>query len=436
MNRTRKLEYKWVIVVISCFMVFTVLGFCSSANSMYITPITEALGISRGAYSVTTSVRYITTSVVNIFFGALIYRFGEKKLIIGGFVSLITSTFVYSIASDVAVFAIGSVFLGIGLSFTTTAMVGTVVNKWCAKNKGTIMGIALASNGVGAAVARVILTPIINSGDPFGYRDAYRLVILILAFAAIVMLLFFRNDPEGKVAEKIASEKKKINTQDEINVFKKPYFYVAMVSIFLTGLVLQSISGIADPHFKDKGVETALITTALSIHSIVLSLSKFTTGFLYDKAGLRVASSVCYGAAIIAMLSLGLVGHDTFGSFPAFVYSVLSSAALPLETIMLPIFARELFGENGFKRVLGVFVSVNTAGYAVGGPIANFIFDITGSYDSWIFISTAIIAIVFIAMNIVISASSADQKKEHELENTVAVQTQKTGNNSKNADMF
>ena len=170
-------EYKWVIVFISCLMVFCVLGFCSSANSMYITPITEALNISRASYSVTTGVRYITTALVNIFFASLIYRFGEKKMIIAGFASLIMSTFIYSISTSVMVFALGSIFLGIGLSFTTTAMVGTVVNKWCAKNKGTIMGIALASNGIGAAIARVILTPIINSGDPFGYRNAYRICV-------------------------------------------------------------------------------------------------------------------------------------------------------------------------------------------------------------------------------------------------------------------
>lgn len=401
-------EYKWVIVFISCLMVFCVLGFCSSANSMYITPITEALNISRASYSVTTGIRYITTALVNIFFASLIYRFGEKKMIIAGFASLIMSTFIYSISTSVMVFALGSIFLGIGLSFTTTAMVGTVVNKWCAKNKGTIMGIALASNGIGAALARVILTPIINSGDPFGYRNAYRLVILILAAAALIMLIFFRNEPKGTTIERTAPKKKGRATLDK-SVFKKPYFYVALVCIFLTGLVLQSVSGIADPHFKDKGIETAIITVTLSIHSIVLSLSKFATGFIYDRSGLRAASGVCYCAAIIAMLSLVFVGHETYGTTLAFVYSVLSSVALPLETIMLPIFARELFGDHGFNSALGIFVSVNTAGYAVGGTIANLIFDATGSYDVWILIATGLIAAVFITMNAVISASSRDR---------------------------
>ena len=403
-----KENYKWVIVIISCLMVFCVLGFCSSANSMYIAPITEALNISRTSYSVTTSVRYITTSVVNAFFGFLIFRLGEKKLILGGFISLIISTFIYSMASNVLMFSVGSVFLGIGLSFTTTSMVGTVINKWCAKNKGTIMGIALASNGVGAAVARIILSPIIKSGDPFGYRDAYRLVIVILTVCALIMLILFKNHPSD-VKKKEYEPKKKEKKDADRSVFSKPYFYVALLCIFFTGLVLQSITGIADPHFGDKGISTAIVTAALSLHSIALSLSKFSAGFIYDRAGVRAASGMCYVAAVVAMVALGLVSNTSFGHSLAFVYSILSSIALPLETIMLPIFARELFGEKSFGKALGIFVSVNTAGYAVGGPVANLVFDLTGSYNIWIFVSAAIIAAICLLMNYVITLARKDK---------------------------
>ena len=62
-------------------------------------------------------------------------------------------------------------------------------------------------------------------------------------------------------------------------------------------------------------------------------------------------------------------------------YGVLSPFALPLETIMLPIYASEFSEEKSFNKILGIFVSLNTAGYAVGAPVANLCYDITGSYD-------------------------------------------------------
>ena len=60
-------------------------GFCSSSKSLYISAITEALSISRSTFSINDSCRYIATSIVNLFFGVLIGRFGARKLIAAGF---------------------------------------------------------------------------------------------------------------------------------------------------------------------------------------------------------------------------------------------------------------------------------------------------------------------------------------------------------------
>lgn len=421
MLNKKTFDYKWVIVITCCLMVFISLGFCSSANSMYIKPITEALCITRGTYSVTTSIRFITASIINVFFGTLIYRYGAKKLILSGFISLIISTVIYSIANNVLVFYLGSIFLGAGLSFTTTTMVGSVVNKWCAKNKGTVMGIALASNGIGAMVARLILTPIIypENNNIFAYRNSYRIVALILLAFTFIVLLLFKDNPKDQEGD--TRYEKKAKKKGGSNAFlKRPYFYAALVCIFMTGLVLQSVSQIADPHLRDNNVDLAFITTVMSLHSIVLSGSKFFTGLIYDKAGLRISSAICYIAAVIAMLCLAFVGNSTTGVACSFIYSVLSSVALPLETIMLPIFAREFVEEDCFNKVLGIFVSINTAGYALGGPLANFVFDFTGSYDIWIFVCVGLIAAIFLSMNLVITKSKRFLKAQQTEVETVA----------------
>jgi len=176
-----KFEYKWIIAAASFLMVFTVLGFCSSSNSVYIAAITEALSISRSTYAISSSCRYITTAVVNIFFGTLIYRFGERKLIAAGFISLIISCILCSVATNVFVFYAGGMFLGLGLSWSTTTMVGSLIGKWFKEKRGTVMGFVLAANGIGAALSVQIVSPIIyQQGTQFGYRDAYRLVAVIL----------------------------------------------------------------------------------------------------------------------------------------------------------------------------------------------------------------------------------------------------------------
>ena len=80
-------------------MIMISLGFCSSTKILYIAPVTSALDIRRGAFSLNYSFRFVTTAVVNVFFGFLVSRYGMKKLIMTVFLSLITYRLVYFFAS-------------------------------------------------------------------------------------------------------------------------------------------------------------------------------------------------------------------------------------------------------------------------------------------------------------------------------------------------
>ena len=74
--QTRKFDYTWIIIGVCFLMVMISLGFCSSGRTLYLTAITGALGISRGAFALNDTFRYVTTTIVNLYFGRLVYRFG------------------------------------------------------------------------------------------------------------------------------------------------------------------------------------------------------------------------------------------------------------------------------------------------------------------------------------------------------------------------
>ena len=230
--RRKKFDYKWVVVALCFLMVMICLGFCSSNKSIYLNAITGALGISRGAFSINDSCRFITTAIVNMFFGTLVYRYGTKKLIAAGFISLILSMLIYSFATNIFVFYIGGVLLGLGMSWTTTTMVGSIVNKWCKENKGTIMGAVLAANGLGGAIAAQIISPIIyEEGNPFGYQNAYRLVALILFVVAVIIMIFYRENPKGYVDDgKPQVHKKKPRGEGWVGISFEEYWRQAQIT--------------------------------------------------------------------------------------------------------------------------------------------------------------------------------------------------------------
>ncbi len=409
----KKFDYKWVIAAVSFLAVFTALGFCSSSKSLYIKAITDALGISRSAFSINDSCRFITTSIINLFFGALFARFGTKKLMSAGFVCLIISTFLYSIGTNVFVFYLGGIFLGLGMSWTTTTMVGVVISKWFTENRGAVMGAVLASNGLGAALAIQIISPIINSST-FGYRNAYRLVMVILLVVGILVAIFIKDKPAEDGAP-AGGHKKAKHGQQWVGIefsaaAKRVYFYAALFCIFITGMLLQGISGIATPLMEDVGLADGYVALVLSLHSVALTVFKFAVGFFYDKKGLRITSNLCFITAIVVMFLLANVTNSPTGKVFAMIYGIFSSLALPLETIMLPIYAADLFGEKSYAKILGIIASVNTAGYAVGAPLMNLCYDLTGKYNIAIYIACALMAVATVVMQFVISTAHKEKK--------------------------
>ena len=181
-------DYKWIIVAVCFLIVFVGLGFCSTPRRLFVEPITTALGIKRSVYALNDTFRYIASATINLFFGALVAKFGAKKLICAGIVSLMAATLCFAYASNHYILWLGGALLGTGFSWTTTTMVGSVINRWCKKNTGTIMGTVLAANGVGAALAAQVFAPFIAQGT-YGYKNAYLLTATVLACLLIIVLL-------------------------------------------------------------------------------------------------------------------------------------------------------------------------------------------------------------------------------------------------------
>lgn len=414
MRLTEKSWYKWVIAAVSLLMVLTALGFCSSSKDLYLSAITEACNIERSKFSVNDSIRFISTAVINLFFGALVAKLGAKKLILCGFASLIGSCLIYSFATKLWMFYIGGALLGIGLAWTTTTIVGYVVGKWFKEKKGTVMGVILASNGLGAAVAIQIVSPIIEK-SAFGYQNAYRLIAVLLFCVAVLVLVFFKDAPKGYVETGKPGGKKKPARGDSwvgmtfSDAVKKPYVYVAALCIFLTGACLQGVVGIKSANLKDVGMGDFVATVA-SIYSLALIATKFLAGVSFDKLGLQWTLLVCQslGAlAIFMMAVMGMNGTDTLVF--AVAAHILLAIAIPLETIMLPLITAGMFGEKDYAKIMGLVVSINTAGYAVGAPLTNLVYDVMGNYRIILTILAGIMMAITVAFQFVMVRSKKDK---------------------------
>ncbi len=403
-----KLEYKWVIVALCFFMMFVCLGFGSGIRSHFIKPITEYLGISRGEYSFYETFRFIATSIVNLFFGFLVAKFGAKKMMLGGFIALAGSVLCCAFATNVILIYLGGMLLGVGIAWTGTTLVGFIVAKWFRQNRGTIMGVVLCANACGSAIANLLIVKPIVYGSPDGYKNAYYIIAICVAVVAIFMMLFYREPKEGEGEQGEIKGKKKrgrawsgITFQEAI---KKPYFYCAIFCIAGTGIILQGTGGVSSAHLSDVGISYDFIAEVSVLSSVMLAVMKFGSGIMYDKFGLRLTITICSLAAIGELVLLCVITDSDVGRILVVVRTVLSAIALPLETIIIPLYACDLFGEKDYSKMLGVFISASTAGCALGSPIMNFCFDALGSYLTAFIACVALMLIVVVMIQYVITA--------------------------------
>lgn len=418
----KKLDYKWVIAGLCFLMIFICLGFCSSTNGLFVRPITQALSMQRSVYSFANSFRYASVAVVNIFFGLLVAKFGVRKLIGAGFVSLVISMLICTTANTFWQFYISGIFLGIGFSWTTTTMVGCVVSRWCSEQQGTVMGAILAANGLGGAVASSMVAKILDDdSNPFAYRKAYLIIAIIVAVVGIIVVIFFRERPKDHIVSVPKNKKHGGHGNNWVGIeyskaVKLPYFYMVAVCIMLTGAILQGITGASAAHLEDVGIVKTYVGLVMSVHSVCLALFKFLTGVLYDKFGLKTTVNICSVTAVGVMVALALVTNTPTGRILAMGYGVFAALALPLETIMLPIYSSDLFGAKAFDKVLGVFVSVNSVGYALGSVIINGCYDIFGSYKG-VFLAAAVVMVALTIVMQYVMKKANDQRKAVENNN-------------------
>lgn len=408
----KKFDYTWVIIACCFLMMFTAMGFCSSPKQLFLKAATEALEMERSLYSLGTTFRYIVTAIVNLFFGALVIKFGVRKLLAFGFITLIGSTTMYMFATQYWMVYIGGILLGLGVAFLSGTMISYIVHAHCHSHVGTILGFTMAANGLGGAVATQVVSPFIDS-SPFGYRNAYLVVAIILLVVGALVVIFYRdkgfNSPVEKKKKKARGEGWDGFTYAEAR--KKPYFYPTIAALFLTGFVLSCVNGISVSHIKDCGVDPVFVKNIWTVHSLVLMASKFFAGWIYDRRGLRTSLLICQCTAVMVMVALALVNNSPFGIFLAAIYAIFSSLALPLETVCMSLVVGDFFGNRDYARILGFMSAINCVGFATGEPLMNLIYDLTGTYTTAIWVAATAMTIVSITFQIIITVAKKDRIK-------------------------
>ncbi len=367
----------------------------SSTLSVFLKPLTEDLGVSRGLFSLLRSGEILIGAVMAPLVGPMVDRFGGRWLMAGGALS---AGLGFLLMGQVRAFwqflVLRWIFVAVGGVFMCHMVVSVTVSRWFVRKRGR--AIAVASMGQGfAKVGIPVVTATLFAW--VGWRSTWSIFGLItLILVVIPALIFMRRSPEemglypdgmdappARVSGKSNDQTEARLAAEEIvwtwrEVIQTEAFWIIC---FIYGMANVGIAGLnlhVFAYVTDIGFSPWVAATALSIIASTQLGSTIVWGVISERMDIRYSSLVMF-LVQAAGLALVLATNEVVPVYTGFfLYGIgLGGGWVLQELIWAASFGRVSLG---MVRGLGILV---THGFgAAGAPFFGYVHDITGSYRS------------------------------------------------------
>jgi MFS family permease len=337
------------------------------------------------------------------FVGFLVDRFGSRKMIFWGAVTIGVGLFLLSQTQSLLMFYGSFLLLAFGAGGCTAVVTMTAVVNWFRKKAGIALGIM--GSGVGAGGLVVLL--IVRLIDLYQWRTT--LIILGLGMWAIGIPLSFviRNRPEqygylpdGETSETIGKTQQIQDKGTEIGLrqaLKMRTFLYLNLAEAARMMALMAVLTHVMPYLGSLGMPRSTAGAVAGAIPLIGIIGRFGFGWLADNFDKRLVM-----AAALSLIGLGTL---------AFSYVHVGWVIIPF-LVMFPLghggtmvlrgaILREYFGRNAFGKMIGIIMGSASIGGIVGPTLAGWFYDKWGNYRlSWFVFFIILVAGVALILKI------------------------------------
>ncbi|NDE01082.1 MAG: MFS transporter [Gammaproteobacteria bacterium] len=315
----------------------------------------------------------ITASFLAPIVGAVVDRFGARRIILASFVAemLIVGSLAFQ-SDDLWTFYLRFFLLAAFTLGTTHVAFARVLTVWFDRRRGLALGIALSGIGIGGFIWPLYAQFMIGE---FGWRNAYLLLAAAVAVFALPVIFFWLKDtpqsvgqwPDGDTAAAVDRSAKVSSAQGMTlwEASRTRQYWLMIVTFFLIGFVVQSIILHLVPLLTGRGVSPMRAALAQSVLFLALTSGRLVTGWLMDRFfAPRVALAFLIAPIVgIVMLALGV------SEWLAVISALLVGLAVGAEVDVLAYLTGRYFGARHFAAVYGSFYGI----YSLSGGIGPFV---------------------------------------------------------------
>jgi MFS family permease len=376
----------WKLVLAASFG-FSFFSIMLAASGLFMDPLGQEFGWSRTLLSAGPSLASLITAILGPFFGALIDRFGSRRLALPGLVATIIAICAFGLANGEAwqwltlwgVF--GLVAVSIKSTIWTTAVVGMFE-----RSRGLALGLTLSGTAVAQAVVPALGNFLIVS---FGWRAAFVWLGLGWGGATLLLVTLFFFDRRSRMPAR--TQAVEVPVGDEAVLYgltlRQAVRDTAIWRLAFSNFIVMALTmGLAIhlfPILTESGLNrsTAALLTGLS--GVAGIVGKLVTGYLLDRFRPNLVGGLTLGAASLAFLLL----IDGISSPTLVVLALLVNGyAAGTKTHITGFLTAGYAGMKNFGSIYGFMSSLMALASGVGPLLAGYIYDTSGGYGPFLLI--------------------------------------------------
>ena len=385
--------YGWMIVFVMASAGAVSMAMGSLNFGLFIKPMGDELGIGRAYFGWAQTARQVSSSVTSPTVGWLLDRFGSRILlpvaavVTGG--AMITLAFISSSWHLVALFAVMGL---VGMSGPGALVTSVPILKWFVRRRGA----AVAFVGLGIPVGAMIFVPLTQYFiDAWGWRTAW-IVLAVLGISIIVplSLVFLRRRPEDMdlLPDGLPPRAKTVNAVDtsdepleglEIswtarNAMRTLPFWSLVVVFSMVALAIGTVAVHRIAAFMDRGLDPTLVSLATAFDAVCAGVATFAFGMLVRWVSVRILGAI--GFCLLGLASVMTIYAD----YTSLMFVSMAVFGLGIGGMMfLQNFVwADYFGREYVGSIRGVVAPITLTVGGIGPPLAGYVRDWTGSYNS------------------------------------------------------
>ncbi len=377
--------YGWVIV--GSGFVMSVIGIGSRyCYGVFLQSLEVEFGITRMATSSIFSIYMLLCSIITIFGGWAMDRYGPKRvgIFMGTFTGL--SFFLTSQANAAwQLFFTYSLLFSVGTG-AIYAIVNSTTSKWFVKKRGFVVGITSSGGGVGTFVMAPLVAYLIAN---FNWRTAFIVLGFITWIGIGAMSLLLRQDPselgllpDGDQSESIQGSV--IKKAEEVprgdfslgQAYRLSQFWLLGFSWLLISLSFHLIFVHIVPYAVDMGISPMDASFILSLIGVANVLGRLVLGRLSDTVGRKSLGIISALIQAGALLWLMWARH----LWMLYVFAIPFGFTFGGSSAMITALIGDIFGTRSLGAIMGILIAGFALGAAIGPAIGGYVFDVSGQY--------------------------------------------------------